>query len=308
MKKPILILVLATGVLLSNQSYAETRGICGKTESDCSYIIDDNNVLIISGTGEMTSHPWTNDETVRDSITQLVINNGIKSISGYAFEKMSNVTGTLTIPHSVTKIGGSAFSQMSGITGALVIPDSVTQIDGWAFRYMSGITSIEIPNSIKSINGQLFKFVTGVKSLVIPDSVTSISDYALQSMTSLEDLTVPDSVTKIASTAFSGVSLSSITCSEDNLRRYLASQGGFTANAQIMCTNGKCEDVLKNTKYANLISNVVKYVQEIRQPDGSINIYKHGKLIGFKNKRIYTVNEAETLSKPTGNKFKLRYK
>ncbi len=43
--------------------------------------------------------------------------------------------------------------------------------------------------------------------------------------------------------------------------------------------------------------------------DGSYTIKDSaGNIIGYKNKRIYTLEEAEKVSKPTGNTFKIRYK
>ena len=47
---------------------------------------------------------------------------------------------------------------------------------------------------------------------------------------------------------------------------------------------------------------------EYKNADGSTTIIKNGQIVGYKNKRIYTVEEATKLSKPTGNAFKLRYK
>lgn len=47
----------------------------------------------------------------------------------------------------------------------------------------------------------------------------------------------------------------------------------------------------------------------LKGDDGSTTIRdQNGKLIGYKGKRIYTIEEASRLSKPTGNTFKLRYK
>ena len=47
----------------------------------------------------------------------------------------------------------------------------------------------------------------------------------------------------------------------------------------------------------------------VQNADGSTTIYNaDGSIKGFKGKRIYTVQEAEMLSKETGNTFKIRYK
>jgi len=47
----------------------------------------------------------------------------------------------------------------------------------------------------------------------------------------------------------------------------------------------------------------------VQNADGSYTIYdENGKIIGFKGKKIYTIEEATLLSKPTGNQLKIRYK
>ena len=48
--------------------------------------------------------------------------------------------------------------------------------------------------------------------------------------------------------------------------------------------------------------------REVAQADGSVALYRDGKLVGFRGKRIYTVEEAALVSKDTGNTIKLRYK
>ena len=44
------------------------------------------------------------------------------------------------------------------------------------------------------------------------------------------------------------------------------------------------------------------------QTDGSFRILKDGKVVGFKNKRIYTVDEATIVTKNNKNTFKLKYR
>ena len=57
------------------------------------------------------------------------------------------------------------------------------------------------------------------------------------------------------------------------------------------------------------LENLNKKTIEVKNADGSTTIYdKAGNVLGFKNKRIYTVEEATKLSKPRGNTFKIRYK
>ncbi len=142
-------------------------------------------VLTISGTGPMEdysgkSQPW---EALSESITSVVLSDGVTSIGGYAFSNCSSLT-SITIPNSVTSIGGSAFSNCSSLT-SITIPNSVTSIGGYAFSNCSSLTSINIPNSVTSIGYYAFEDCSSLTSITIPNSVTSIGYYAFRGCYSL---------------------------------------------------------------------------------------------------------------------------
>ena len=174
--------------------------------------------LTISGTGEMwdyttryvnnkyiTSAPWGD---FAESLSSLVIEEGVESIGQDAFEGCSGFTGNLTIPDSVASIGAWAFEGCSGFTGNLTIPDSVMRIEGWAFSGCSGFTGgLTISGSVTSIGGA-FEGCSGLTgSLTIPASVTSIGARAFSGCSGFTgSLTIPASVTNIGSEAFSGCS------------------------------------------------------------------------------------------------------
>ena len=183
------------------------------------------------------------------SNTSIIIKDGTKSISDYAFQDCTNLT-SVTIPSSVTEIGTSAFYKCSSLT-SIVIPDSVTSIGDNAFQgckfdydkfinngnssgYPWGatiyqedglgingttvvdckenVTNVTIPSSVTSIEYGAFSGCTSLTSVTIPDSVTNISNYAFSGCTNLASVTIPDSVTSIGSCVFDGcTSLSSIT-------------------------------------------------------------------------------------------------
>jgi len=148
---------------------------------------------------------------------------------------------------------------------------------------------------------------TGLTSIVIPeDSNLKTIGEAAFSGTKIDSLVIPDSVTTIGGAAFNGVSLSAITCSEENLARYLATGGVFKEGAVISCHKGSCENALKGTKWEGKVS--VTYPSEEKTlADGSTAIYKDGKFVGYKHKRIYTVEEANAVAKDK-NKVAIRYR
>ena len=176
-------------------------------------------------------------------ITDLVIPDGVTSISKYVFSGCSSLT-SITIPNSVTSIGNDAFYDCSGLT-SITIPNSVTSIGGGAFYGCTGLANITIPDSVTSIGNYVFKgcsslasitvgdnntvyhsagncliktktktLIAGCKNSVIPTdgSVTSIGDDAFYDCSSLTSIMIPNSVTSIGYQAFSSCSrLTSIT-------------------------------------------------------------------------------------------------
>ena len=201
---------------------------------DCTWTLDDNGVLTISGNGKMGEYnhfsqkaPWGTE------IKKVVIKNGVTSIGYWAFEDCTGLT-SITIPNSVKSIGGSAFYNCTGLT-SVTIGNSIESIDGYAFSGCTGLRSVTIPDSVRSIGNYAFcycsgltsisvslgntvydsrnncnaiiktktnELIVGCKSTVIPDSVTRIGNYAFSGCTGLTSVTIPDSVTSIGKYAF----------------------------------------------------------------------------------------------------------
>lgn len=109
-----------------------------KNNSDFTYLIDDNGVVILGykGTG-----------------TKVVIPREIEGRKVYS-------------------IGNSSFSE-SKIT-SIVIPEGVTTIGCQAFWFAQNLKSVSLPNSLSVIRGNSFYGCQGLKSLDIPCNVTVI--------------------------------------------------------------------------------------------------------------------------------------
>ncbi len=165
--------------------------------------------------------------------TSIVIREGTKSITAYAFYGCTSLT-SVTIPDSVTNIGNYAFSGCTGLT-SVTIGNSVTGIGDEAFSGCTGLTKINwnaenvsgywgsafsnagkagdgidvvFGDNVKSIPAYAFyrynyeEFTPNIKSVTIGNSVTSIGDDAFRNCTGLTSITIPDSVTSIGSSAF----------------------------------------------------------------------------------------------------------
>ena len=187
-----------------------TSGTCGNNLTwTLAYF---EGVLTISGTGTMRNYnafdtPW---DDYRLKVKSVVIDDGVWSISNYAFYECSNLT-SVTIGNSVTSIGESAFYGCSNLT-TITIGNAVTWIGDSAFYGCSSLTSVTIPNSVTNISARAFYGCSSLTSVTIPDGVTSISARAFYGCSSLTSVMIPDSVTSIGTEAFRGCSsLTSVT-------------------------------------------------------------------------------------------------
>ncbi len=232
-----LVLVLALGSA-SPVRAAEivTQGTCGE---NLTWMLTDDGTLTISGSGEMSDYyrladrPW---DSVDESITTVVIEDGVTSIGNAAFAKLTSLT-SVTIPDSVKRIGYSAFEACNGLTG-VTIPDSVTTIGSYAFGYCKSLTSVRIPASVTFIDvgafgscdsltgiwvdevnpnyssdqcgvlfdkqkSELLQAPSGIKGTYeIPRSVVSVGYRAFGACTGLTGVSIPNSVTNIKSFSF----------------------------------------------------------------------------------------------------------
>ena len=107
-----------------------------------------------------------------DSLTSIVIPDGVTSIGDNAFYNCSSLS-SIAIPEGVTNIGSSAFYNCTSLT-SITIGGGTTSISDGAFYNCSSLTSIVIPDGVTSIGGASFAMCSSLTSITIPDSVTSI--------------------------------------------------------------------------------------------------------------------------------------
>ena len=207
MKKFFLALI-SIFILLSAfplNSFASSCGITG----DCTWTLN-GTVLTISGNGSMEFYSEYYQAPWGTGITDVVIEEGVKSIGDRAFFKCRGLKN-ITIPDSVTCIGKYALYNCAWLKN-ITIPDSVTSIGSHAFSDCKRLTSVTIPNSVMSIGNSAFSGCTGLTSITIPDGVTSIGDSAFSGCTGLTSVTIPNSVSNTADFAFEGCTgLTSVT-------------------------------------------------------------------------------------------------
>ena len=183
-------------------------GLCGRADAadivasgecgdDVTWTLDREGTPTVSGSGEMGNPSW---DSVKDSIKNVVIEDGVTSIGNRAFYRCTGLT-SIALPNSVTSIEENAFYHCNSLT-SITLPDSVTSIGNSAFEGCTGLKSATIGNNVESIGSSAFSGCNSLTSITIPDSVTSIGNSAFYCCTALTSITIPDSVTSIGNSAF----------------------------------------------------------------------------------------------------------
>ena len=233
-----------------------TSGYCGAVgnENNVQWAMTQNNegnenptyTLTISGKGEMKNlnnstetenisdgagtYPWAN---LKDSITEIVIDDGVTSIGSKAFIAYTNVT-SVSIGKNVSEIGVGALSQLSACTtfevssensnfttdstGAL-FDDSQTKLI--AFPCGSSVEKYAIPATVKVISYGAFSRAAHLKTITIPadSSLSTIGYGAFAFTTALETVNViPAGVETIGDIPFAQSGVKYIYCADKDTK------------------------------------------------------------------------------------------
>jgi len=149
------------------------------TSGDCTVTLNEG-VVTVSGNGAMenysyfTNTPWYYS---RNSITSIIIEDGVTNVGDYAFARCENLE-SVTIGNGVVTIGESAFGECYSKFTSLTMGNSVVTIGNEAFINNSGLTTVTFPSTLQTIGEDAFYGCSKISSLTIPSSVTSIGDYA----------------------------------------------------------------------------------------------------------------------------------
>lgn len=144
----ILFIIIESIMIPSVFAVETTNGTCGE---NATWTLDENGVLTIQGSGSIESGGWN-----KDSITKVVIGNGITEIGRRTFYNCSNITD-LEIGNNVTNIGEYAFFGCINLKN-IIIPDSVTNIGAYAFNLGSNVEleSVKLSKNIREIGSTAF--------------------------------------------------------------------------------------------------------------------------------------------------------
>lgn len=142
-------------------------------------------VLTISGSGEMSGDgygAWRKKNTL---IKRIVIEEGITSISGGAFDDFTSLE-YVSLPSTLTTIGSAAFRDCSLLRN-IDLPSNLKKIGG-AFSGCASLEFIKIPEGVSEIASGTFFGCKSLKKVVIPSTVSQIKSDAFSACEYLKQI------------------------------------------------------------------------------------------------------------------------
>ena len=190
-----------TGIFGGSDITASAQTVGGTCGYNANWSFDtETGKLTITGTGPMTSAPWTH--SYKD-ITSVEIEKGITNIYIFAFLECINLA-SVTIPGTVETIGDYAFRNCDALE-KVTIQEGVKEIGKEAFHLCRSLNQVLIPDSVKVIAQDAFDehttlYYYGSESIIVPEGTSEITkcDFGLK----FSSIVIPSTVTKIQGDAF----------------------------------------------------------------------------------------------------------
>ncbi len=204
-----------------NSEYVSVEGIVGGMvlfDYDAGAIIDaERTVTVANIPSQINGVPvieiGLNAFVSTDTLTKIVIPEGVTTIADYAIVDNDNLTEVI-IPNTVTEIGEGAFNGNPSLT-QIAIPESVTRIGDDAFSSNYSLTEITIPEGVVFLGDSVFRQCTSLESVHILAELTNIPDGTFSGCSSIKEITLPNTIVSIGNSAFNGcTSLESISIPE----------------------------------------------------------------------------------------------
>lgn len=160
----------------------------------------DTKELVLSGSGGMAYVDYPEESPFYgEDIETVIVNEGITSISNYAFHSCNNLK-KIFMADTVTKIGKSAFIGTAWYNNQ---PDGIVYIDNVICGYKGELGDVVIKDGVVSI-GQVFNYCNSLKSIVLPSTMNELDYEAFYYCNNLRKVVIPANVRVLNFGAFSG--------------------------------------------------------------------------------------------------------
>ena len=209
----LLMLVLCVGVLsitalADGDPAVVAQGTCGAAgnEDNVTWVLTDDGILTISGTGEMFDFPSNKAQpyaSYKSQILKVVFGEGITNAGSFTASGCTNLT-EVCFSSTITKIGTKAFVNDSSLSKINLT--NIKTIKEAAFQNCASLTSIKTEN-VQMIEKYAFSNCSNLESAEIIGSEVSIGQLAFANSRVLETVDF-SSVKSIGQDAFRGTALS----------------------------------------------------------------------------------------------------
>ena len=221
----------------------------------------DSKTLTITGVGAMAE--FENSEevdwiSVSAGVQRVVINQGVTTVSDYAFYGMSAIT-EVNLPETLTSIGDFAFAYCQKLE-TVSIPESVTSIGEGAFEACGALEAILVPSSVTELGDRAFAFCYSMTSAVIVGTPEKIGAWTFKNCGKLSNLVLSNQLTEEAvdETAF-----------EDAAKNFDSAEKSTKPSGESTITI----EYVKDGETIELIEDTKKYGEEYYYKTASIEGY-----------------------------------
>ncbi|MGM9626017.1 MAG: leucine-rich repeat protein [Eubacteriales bacterium] len=192
---------------------------CGTCGESAFYVLTDDGVLTIYGTGRIAyAESWDctgvadrmEDHSVfttkslspyRDQVTHIEIRSGITEI-GPSFFMYASALRTVSIPETCRVIEHAAFYHCDRLE-EIVLPPYMTRINDWTFRNCTNLRRVVFPTELQEIGAEAFCLCSSLSEIIYDgEKLNGIYSDAFAETVSLTEFTFPPSLTYLDQTAF----------------------------------------------------------------------------------------------------------
>ena len=254
---------------------AEGSGTCGE---NLTWTLEEG-ILTISGTGAMYDYELSTRPYEENTISTVIIEDGVTSIGNYAFEHCSNLR-SITIPKGVTDIGDYVFAGCYSLENIFVEEgnQNYSSKDGVLFNSDQTVL-VYYPGG-------------GEEVYTIPDSVTSIGNTAFDDCINLTSITIPDqSYTYTGSPQEPEVT---VILNETQLTKGTDYEVAYSNNIKVGTATVTIKGINNYSGKKELTFTIVKALQPIKASNLSLTYPNSGKITVSGNKGSLTYKSSNT--------------
>ena len=196
----IIMVVAMCFSMFSHTAFANATTIAeGTAGESVTWVLTDDGVLTISGTGAMNtdwySPPW---KEYNESITEVVVEEGITKISDSAFCYAENLV-KVSISSTVTYVTGYTFD------GCKMLEEINAAEENTAYKSIDGILFTEDEKTLV-----MYPANKNCDKYTIPSSVTTIGKFAFEGNQGINTVIIPDTVTVMENDVFTDSYVSTV--------------------------------------------------------------------------------------------------